>query len=135
LHRDDAHPDLFMHYGSLIARLANDDPIEPLLRGFELDLLREIGYALNLEYDSLSHEPLQASQLYEYHIGQGATPVESEKQDGLYFTGADLLAIGRLELDDGDMRKRAKRLLRNALNYHLDETGLQTRRIAAAMKR
>jgi DNA repair protein RecO (recombination protein O) len=140
LHRHDPHPDLFAHYSALIGRLAagasqDDASVEKALRKFELELLQEIGYALNLERDALHQEPLQAGQLYEFRIDQGAVPVDTGGKDGMYFTGAELLLIGRLQLDDKDALRKAKKLLRHVLDYHIGDKGLQTRRIAAAMKR
>jgi DNA repair protein RecO (recombination protein O) len=140
LHRHDPHPDLFAHYSSLIGRLAagesqDNASVEKALRKFELELLQEIGYALNLERDALHQEPLQAAQLYEFRIDQGAVPVDTGGKDGMYFTGAELLLIGRLQLDDKDALRQAKKLLRHVLDYHIGDKGLQTRRIAAAMKR
>ncbi len=135
LHRHDPHPELFMHYGSVVAQLAICEDVEVLLRGFELELLREIGYALNLEQDSVSQEPLVETRQYEFRVEQGAVVAEHAQDDGSCFSGAQLLAIGRSEFDDPVVRKRAKHLLRAALNYHLGERGLETRRIAAAMKR
>jgi DNA repair protein RecO (recombination protein O) len=135
LHRNDAHPELFMYYGSVVARLGTRENIEVLLRGFELELLREIGYALNLEKDSVSHEPLREKQQYEFRVEQGAVVAEYAREDDYCFSGAELLAIGRREFDDPAVLKRAKYLLRAALNYHLGGRGLETRRVAAAMKR
>jgi hypothetical protein len=61
--------------------------------------------------------------------------VETDCADSLRFTGADLLRIGRLELDDKHVLLKAKLLLRSVLDHHIGDRGLQTRRIAAAMKR
>lgn len=135
LHRHDAHSELFMHYGALVAELATCGDVEVLLRGFELELLREIGYALNLERDSVSHEPLNESARYEFRVEQGAVSVEHAPEDAASFSGAELLAIGRREFDDPAILRQAKQLLRSVLNYHLGERRLETRRVAAAMKR
>ena len=140
LHRHDPHPNLFAHYSSLIGQLAegeseDDGCVEKALRKFELELLQEIGYALNLEQDALKQEPLRAEQLYEFRIDQGAVAVDTGGMDGLFFTGAELLLIGRLQLDDTNTLRKAKQLLRHVLDYHIGDKGLQTRRIAAAMKR
>lgn len=140
LHRHDPHPDLFAHYSSLIGKLvtgcpAQHESVEKSLRKFELELLQEIGYALNLEHDAVSAQPLRSEQWYEFRVEQGAVPVDHEGAEGLYFTGADLLLIGRLELDDKNALRKAKQLLRYVLDYHIGDSGLQTRRIAAAMKR
>ncbi len=42
LQRHDPHPQLFGHYATLLASLAEGQPVEKLLRVFELELLREI---------------------------------------------------------------------------------------------
>lgn len=136
LHRHDPHTDLFAHYASLISSLTTEPAIEPGLRMFELELLDHIGYALNLKTDAIRHEVLVADQWYEYRIERGAIPVDHTAPDGMYFTGAELLAIGS-SLDDPDetLLRNAKRLLRNVLDFHLGGKTLHTRRIAMAMRR
>jgi DNA repair protein RecO (recombination protein O) len=135
LQRHDPHPQLFGHYATLLASLADGQPVEKLLRIFELELLREIGYALSLDCDALKHEILKPQQLYVFRPEQGAVPAEHEHGAESCFSGAELLAIGRLELDDVACLRNAKRLLRHVLDYHLGGKLLQTRRVAGAMKR
>ena len=135
LGRNDPHPELFAHYISLIAALGRDEPLEPLLRRFELQLLYELGYALNLENDVVTHKPLQPDEHYEFRVEDGPVPAAAANSEGVVFPGASLLAIGRMEFDNENYLRDAKRLLRTVLNYHLGGRGLQTRRVAAAMKR
>jgi DNA repair protein RecO (recombination protein O) len=135
LQRHDPHPQLFGHYATLLANLADGYPVEKLLRTFELELLREIGYALSLETDAYRHEPLQADQLYAFRPDQGAVPIEHQNGKDLFFLGADLLAIGNLQLDDPACLRNAKRLLRHVLDFHLGGKLLETRRVVGAMKR
>jgi DNA repair protein RecO (recombination protein O) len=135
LQRHDPHPQLFGHYAMLLANLAEGQPVEKLLRIFELELLREIGYALSLDCDALKHEALKPEQLYVFRPEQGAVPAGYEQGDESCFSGAELLAISRLELGDADCLRNAKRLLRHVLDYYLGGKLLQTRRIAGAMKR
>jgi DNA repair protein RecO (recombination protein O) len=135
LGRSDPHPELFAHYISLIAGIGRGELLEPLLRRFELRLLSELGYELNLDEDSVTHQPLQPDQSYEFRVEEGAVPVSTGGPAGLVFSGATLLAIGRMEFADENHLRDAKRLLRSVLNHHLGDRGLQTRRVAAAMKR
>jgi DNA repair protein RecO (recombination protein O) len=137
LGRNDPHPDLFAHYISLIAGIGRGEPLEALLRCFELQLLSELGYALNLENDVLTHKPLIPDQHYEFRVEDGPVPVgaTNDYTEGLVFPGSTLLAIGHMQFDDKNNLQDAKRLLRSVLNYHLGGKGLQTRRVAAAMKR
>ena len=133
LQRHDPHPHLFGHYATMLASMAEGQLVEKLLRVFELELLREIGYALSLDCDALKHEVLRPQQLYVFRPEQGAVPAEHGEEP--CFSGAELLAIGRLELDDANCLRNAKRLLRHVVDYHLGGKLLQTRRVAGAMKR
>jgi DNA repair protein RecO (recombination protein O) len=135
LHRFDPHPNLFAHYAALLAKLASGGELEASLRNFELDLLREIGYELNLECEAVTHEPLRDDQNYEFRIELGAVAAEQNTDEPTHFSGSELLAIGRGDFADTGHLRSAKRLLRNVLDYHLGGKGLQTRRIASAMKR
>jgi DNA repair protein RecO (recombination protein O) len=105
------------------------------LRRFELQLLGEIGYALDLEREAVNQAPLQPDQCYEFHAEGGVVPAINGESDDSVFSGATLLAIGRMELENEKQLRDAKRLLRSVLNYHLGDRGLKTRRVAAAMKR
>jgi DNA repair protein RecO (recombination protein O) len=106
-----------------------------LLRNFELQLLQEIGYALNLERDAVVHEPLNPEQYYEFVIEHGAVRVDDNATGDAIFSGASLLAIGRSDFENEDDLRNAKKLLRTVLNYHLGGRSLHTRRVASAMKR
>jgi DNA repair protein RecO (recombination protein O) len=135
VHRHDPHAALFGHYSSLIAGLSAGGPVETLLRTFELELLREIGFELNLERDAISQEPLREDQYYEFRVEQGAVPVQGDETDRMCFTGAELLTIAQGNFDDANCLVSAKRLLRMVLDYHVGDKGLKTRRVAAAMRR
>lgn len=134
LQRNDAHPGLFTHYASLIGRMTDRDEVEKGLRRFELELLREIGYELNLSHEAVTHVPLTAGQCYEFHVEQGPVAVEHEVCGDMCFTGRELLAIGQQNFADKETLLAAKRLLRTTLDFHLGGKNLQTRRIAGAMK-
>jgi DNA repair protein RecO (recombination protein O) len=135
LHRHDPHPALFAHYASLLSSLAAASGVECALRIFELELLREAGYALNLVSDAITHQPLEPDCIYEFRFDQGPVLLEYESSDAFSFTGAELLAIGRLQFDSADRLRSAKRLLRHVVDYYLGGRALQTRKVATAMKR
>ena len=63
-HRDDPHEGLFVAYDEAIAELrasAGDaKSIEPILRRFEVRLLRELGYALELTREAGNGAPIAA---------------------------------------------------------------------------
>lgn len=134
--RGDPHPGLFIAYSNALAELrAGGDP-EPALRRFELALLAEAGYGVNLDHDVLNDRPLDPAVRYEYRLEHGPMPVAGgEGADVLTFSGAELLAIGRGDLVDAGSLLAAKRLLRAVLAHHLDGKVLKTRTVLAAMRR
>ena len=135
MHRRDAHPDLFAHYGAALDALVNEDDPEKILRRFEVLLLAEIGYGLVVEADVVDQRPLEAHRRYEYVVDLGPVPVDADNTGELVFSGADLLAIGRGEFKDRGQLRDAKRLLRPLLNAALGGKTLKTREVLASMMR
>ena len=127
LHRYDAHPTLFAGYGEALLELSSDEPLETVLRRFELSLLEELGYSFDLRSDGQSGEAVREGGWYHYHGDHGLVErvgvLDAERPA---YAGADLLAIadGRLE---GTAAQTAKRLLRQALASHLGEAPLRSR--------
>jgi DNA repair protein RecO (recombination protein O) len=134
LHRHDPQPEIFSAYGTTIRRLSSQREIAPCLRQFEIELLRMLGYALNLDHDTESQEPLKSRQQYEYRVEQGPVPV-SGREGPMIFTGAELDAIRKQEFAEAGVLKLAGRLLRNVISYHLDGKELQSRKVLREMRR
>ncbi len=138
LERGDGHPELFAWYAQALSELAENRDTEPVLRRFEVNLLNEVGYGLNLTHDAVSHQPLVPDQNYQYVIEQGAVPAESGEfgeAGNFVFSGADILAIGTGIYASGQQLRSAKRLLRAVLNHHLGGRPLKTRQVLASMRR
>jgi DNA repair protein RecO (recombination protein O) len=135
LHRHDPQPEIFDTYGHTIRALAaagND--VTPSLRQFEVELLRQVGYALNLDHEYGSHVALDAQQHYEYRLEQG--PVAVSRTDGpLVFTGAVLAAIGEQRFDQPDVLRAANRLLREVIAFHLGGKELKSRKVLVDIHR
>jgi len=134
LHRHDPQPDIFDLYAQSIQSLAAAQSIAPCLRQFEIELLRQIGYALNFEHESTTQQALQSHQYYEYRVEQG--PVEASKNEGsLVFSGAMLTAIGAQEFDDPDTLRAANRLMREVVSFHLGGKELKSRKVLLEIHR
>lgn len=132
--RGDPHPGLFIAYSNALAELrAGADP-EPALRRFELQLLAEAGYGLNLDHDVLNDAPLDPAAQYEYRLEHGPVPAAAGTGT-LTLSGSELLSIGRGELASPGVLTAAKRLLRSVLAHYLDGRVLKTREVLAAMRR
>lgn len=134
LHRHDPQPEIFDLYARTLTALGAADDVTVSLRQFEIELLREVGYALNLNHDSATHELLDVNGHYEYRVEQGAVRVD--RPDGpLVFSGAILLAIDRGEFHRADVLRAANRLLREVIDFHLDGKELKTRKVLMDIRR
>jgi DNA repair protein RecO (recombination protein O) len=132
LHLHVEHHELFNNYQEVLVGLQGELPIELVLRKFELNLLAELGYAINLESDCGQHEPLDAKCMYKFIPDVGFDPMISPpgQSEALnLFSGTDLIALREFKLENEGTAKSAKRLLRLALNAHLGEKPLNSRKL------
>jgi len=134
LHRHDPQPDIFSVYSDTIERLAGNATVAPVLREFEIALLRLLGYALNLDHDADAPGMLAPGTKYEYRAEQGPVAV-SDRRGPMIFTGAELAAIHRQEFSQPEVLKNAGRLLRNVIAYHLDGKELKSRKVMQEIRR
>ena len=134
-HRGDPHPVLFAHYGGALGTLVNDRDVEVTLRRFELSLLSEVGYGLNMDHDVETDRPLEGDRRYRYVVDRGPVPAGDEPASELVFTGAELHAIAAGEFQSPELLKSAKRLLRAVLARRLGGRGLKSRKVFASMQR
>ncbi len=133
LHDHVQHPRLYQAYRETLNALANTDLLERVLRRFELELLAELGYAVNLTSECRRHEPIAAQKSYRYLPDVGFEEAQEDGNDGKrIFSGAHLLALSRLELEDSETAASAKRLLRQALEVHLGGRPLHSRTLFAS---
>ncbi len=149
-HRDDPHEGLFGAYDAAIAELrrlsrhglraagmGTAEPgasaardIEPVLRRFELRLLQELGYALELAHEVPAGTPIAAERDYWYVVERGPVAVvegEVAPANAVRLRGATLIDLehGRFE-EDGTVAQ-AKQLMRLLINHSLNGQELATR--------
>lgn len=134
LHRHDSQSEAFSAYRQTVGLLAAAEDPAPILRHFEIELLRLLGYALNIEHDASTHEKLQRSANYEYRVEQG--PVKVARDSGpMVFSGKQLMAIRDHCFDDEDVLRAANRLLRNVIAHHLGGKELKSRKVLVDLHR
>jgi DNA repair protein RecO (recombination protein O) len=122
----DVHATLFDAYACLLPALAVAADAEPLLRAFELGLLRELGYALDFAGDAERGEVLEPAAMYAWEPGLGFLAAPGAPETHAY-PGWSLAAIGRGDFSDPQTRRFAKRLLREALAPVTGERPLRSR--------
>lgn len=134
LHRHDPQPEIFDVYDHTIRALVTTASLATTLRDFEIELLRMLGYALNLEHDAVDAQPLIDDRHYEYRVEQGPVGV-SRNQGPMVFSGRILKSIQSRAFDDNEVLRDAGRLLREVIDHHLDGKELKTRRVLRELHR
>jgi DNA repair protein RecO (recombination protein O) len=127
LPREDPHPALFDGYAKALVALGMGESIEATLRRFEWLLLREIGYAVDLQHDA-DERRIDGSRHYWLLPGRGFMPAPGGQEDGAY-SGSTLLDIAGDDYSSHRTLAEAKRLTRSVLAGHLDGHALKTRQI------
>jgi DNA repair protein RecO (recombination protein O) len=141
LPREDPHPALYDGYARALGELAGGGPVDEVLRRFEWLLLRETGYAPDLEHDA-QHRPIDSGRLYRWLPASGfvaagplaAEPGAADAQAGLV-SGTTLRELSTGRFDSGPTRAQAKYLTRAILAHHLDGAALNTRQILIELQK
>jgi DNA repair protein RecO (recombination protein O) len=130
LPREDPHPRLFEHYEAALSRLASDAEQAPVLRHFELQLLAELGYALPLTHEADSGRPVDPEGRYYYAFERGPRTIAAEPGRRYpQVRGATLLALAHADYRAPESAAEAKRLMREVLDYYLEQRTLASRRV------
>ncbi len=129
LRGDDAHPILFQSYRETLVGLQSAIDIEIPLRVFELNLLRELGYALCFTVDS-NGKDIQADLFYRYDAQIGFICIGNELPEPSaleVYSGDLLLAIDQHRWAQVGVRRAAKHITRHALLPHIGGKPLRSR--------
>lgn len=133
LHRYDPQPEIFALYEEVIKALLVTENIAAALRSFELEFLSLLGYAVNLEHEFGSRDPLASDRDYEYRMEQG--PVAVVRSGPLVFSGAVYREIAAQRFDNPDILRAANRLLREIIAFHLGGKELKSRKVMMELHR
>jgi len=136
LQRDDPHEILFDAYAAALVGLAGGEPAQAVLRRFEIALLREIGYALQLECDAERGAPLVAEERYAYVLERGPVAVDTPdaRAGALELRGKTLLDMARGDFTDPLTAGESKLLMRWLIGHHLDQRTLNTRQLLVELQ-
>ncbi len=122
LPREDPHPQLFDAYAATLLTLAESHEHGAILREFEISLLTEMGYALELENDIRTGEPLLPDTLYRYDPLAGP----SAQGGGTRVTGSALLSLGRGRFATNAIAAEARDFVRTIINFHLERRTMRS---------
>lgn len=132
------HPRLFQQYQETLLELNGDRNLNLLLRRFELTLLDELGYGINVARDYRDQRPVkpEACYLYTPDLGVEEITVQEVREPAANeFLGQHLLDLSRLEFADAQSEKAGRRLLRIAIASHLGDKPLHSRRLFSRRSR
>ena len=136
LAREDAHEALFDAYDQAVTQLGADahaltSGVEPLLRRFEMTLLRELGHLPPLDRESQTEARVQGGTSYAVDPQLGVLPLSAGQTHGDVgiYPGAQLLAIEAGDWGQPGAARAAKGLMRELLHYHLGAQPLRTRQL------
>jgi DNA repair protein RecO (recombination protein O) len=144
--RDDPHEGLFAAYDEAITALraisragntAGLTPLEPVLRRFELRLLQELGYALEMAREASQGPPIAAEREYFYVVERGAVPALEQETPGnaVRLRGQTLIDLERGRFEDPATVAQAKQLMRLLINHSLNGQELSTRALVRDLQR
>ena len=144
-HREDPHETLFEAYHDAVSALAalsagrsGIREIATILRQFEVRLLQELGYALQLTEEADSRAPLDPAVEYVYQAERGPIRCEMARQsyndDSLQLTGKTLIDMSNNEYGDPQTQIQAKQLMRKMINHLLGDKILHTRNLMRELK-
>jgi DNA repair protein RecO (recombination protein O) len=124
--RGDPHAQLFRAYIGALRTLAHEGDQRACLRGFEMDLLREIGYLPPLDHGA-DGAPIEPARWY--HVDSQHGWVLTDTPDALSVRGAAIHAMAARDFSAPGAATQARSLLRQLIRYHLNGQPLNTRRI------
>ncbi|HYC36898.1 MAG TPA: DNA repair protein RecO [Usitatibacter sp.] len=141
--REDPHEGLFEAYDDAIGALRaisrdKAGAIEPALRRFELRLLQELGYAVELGREAGTHAPIVAEREYHYVVERGPVPAPDEAAtpaNAVRVSGLTLLELEQGRLEDPATIAQAKQLMRLLINHSLNGQELSTRTMVRDLQR
>jgi DNA repair protein RecO (recombination protein O) len=126
LHKYDPHPEIFSEYEQCLLLLTDTDKVEQILRFFELNLLEQLGYGLQLSVESTSHKLVMPQKKYIFCGESGLI----ENSEG-YICGGTLLAMEERAQLDRKALFEAKHLMRRIIDFLLEGKELKSRAVLA----
>jgi DNA repair protein RecO (recombination protein O) len=125
--RQDPLSSLYSAYAQTLGRLSTGESLSWQLRRFERDLLASLGYAMQLESEAESDEPLQPDATYTYRPEHGA--VRCNATDPHALKGAVLLALGDDRMPDAQGLQALRGMMRELIRFHLGGVELRAWRV------
>lgn len=131
LHKHDPHPRLYTIYYETLVDLQSQPLLQKTLRIFEKKLLEELGYGLQLQYDTPTGNSFIEEHMYNFCPEQGFKLYRDGDNvaQAWLFSGKSLLALASETLNTTDLLRDAKRLMRLAFAPLIGSQPLHSRKL------
>lgn len=129
LHPYDPQADIYAIYARALAGLhaANANNLEPILRTFEFDLLKLLGFGLQLSKTRDTRETVLPDKFYVVIPDSGIEPLVAATPNENCWLGRRLVAIEARDFSSIEVQRDAKRLIRLLLQPMLGGRPLKSR--------
>ena len=129
LEKEDPHPEIFDHYLIVCGSLKSNkkEKLEKNLRSFELTLLKEIGYGLNLNFEGNSNIEINEDTSYKFVPSVGFLPQMKSESNKNNFSGRDILNLSTGNFSSPDTLLASKKIMGQAIDFHLGNKTLKIR--------
>ena len=122
------HPELFLSYQKSLHWLSSGGDIEPCLRQFELLLLEDMGYGIDLTQEYESGQSVDVDVDYCFVLENGIRRIDNSAQGTNRFSGDALLQVSN-NIWTANSLQCAKRITRMALSPLLGQKPLKSREL------
>ncbi|VAW61379.1 DNA recombination and repair protein RecO [hydrothermal vent metagenome] len=131
VHKHDVYEGVFHLYESVIKLLADKQPVEPVLRVFEKQLLQALGFGLNLVSNAQTGLAIEADCEYAYYLEHGPIDMLSVHDEAYIYRlpGQSLMDLEANTLDSAQSLKDARRLMRSVLHFYLGGKPIKSREL------
>ena len=128
---EDPHKKIFDEYEKVLQNISNENAkinVEKILRNFELILLQEMGYGIDLTRDAVSNKEIEENKIYEFHPEKGFTLTNTQILSSNFYLGRDIKGFAAGDFEKKTTRDSSKTIMRKAIDYHLGNKQLNIRK-------
>ena len=129
--KEDPHENIFLEYEILLRNLNDSkgsEQLEKSLRNFELNLLQEMGYGIDLTREAESNIRIDSDTRYRFDPDKGFSSINENDSTQISFLGQDVLDFSQGQFEKKTTRDASKIIMRLALDYHLGNKTLNIRK-------
>ena len=118
-------------YENLLKKLSYQSDqveLEQNLRNFELNLLQEMGYGIDLSRDAETNKKIEEGFFYSFYPDKGFAIDKANIASQKSFSGLDIINFKKGNFEKKETRDASKIIMRMALDFHLGNKNLNIRK-------